>query len=294
VLLGGVAVAMASRRFLARRLDAVALMKCVGAQHRDVLYLTLMQLAALALAAGIVGTLLGFVAQYGLVLLLDDLVEARLPGPAWKGFLIGPVTALTIALGFALPPLLHLKNISPMRVIRRDLGVAPVSQWLTYGAAAVGALLLLIWYSESLLLTLWTLLGAGAVLLVFAGLAWLLLRGGRVLGMQAGSRLRLALSGLQRRRRENIAQYQPEAPYKYARCFCKTCGTNLFYRVTAPGPMQGDLHAGLGLLDDPSDITLTEEIFIDRKPKGYAFAGATKTLTEADVFAMFAAPEGHA
>ncbi len=39
VLLGGLAVAMAARRFVARRLDAVALMKCLGARHREVLQL---------------------------------------------------------------------------------------------------------------------------------------------------------------------------------------------------------------------------------------------------------------
>ena len=27
--------------------------------------------------------------------------------------------------------------------------------------------------------------------------------------------------------RENVALYQPESPYKYGRCFCKTCGTSL-------------------------------------------------------------------
>ncbi|MGK7754001.1 MULTISPECIES: GFA family protein [unclassified Roseovarius] len=72
------------------------------------------------------------------------------------------------------------------------------------------------------------------------------------------------------------------------RCFCATCGTNLFYRVTAPGPMQGDMHVGLGLLDDPSGISLTEEIFIDRKPDGYALAGDHKRMTEAETLAMFA------
>ena len=72
------------------------------------------------------------------------------------------------------------------------------------------------------------------------------------------------------------------------RCFCKTCGTNLFYRVTAPGPMQGDMHVGLGLLDDPSGISLSEEIFIDRKPDAYALAGNHKRMTEAETLAMFA------
>lgn len=27
--------------------------------------------------------------------------------------------------------------------------------------------------------------------------------------------------------KENVAHYQPTAPYKYGRCFCKVCGTSL-------------------------------------------------------------------
>lgn len=72
------------------------------------------------------------------------------------------------------------------------------------------------------------------------------------------------------------------------RAFCGNCGSSLFYRVTAPGPHQGVCHVGLGSLDDASGIELTEEIFIDRKPGGYSFANDTKTMTEAEVMAMFA------
>lgn len=75
------------------------------------------------------------------------------------------------------------------------------------------------------------------------------------------------------------------------RAFCGTCGSTLYYRVTAPGPYQGDYHIGFGTLDDTSGITLTDEIFIDKKPAGYAFAGQHKTMTEAEVFAQFAPPE---
>ncbi|MEL7256970.1 MAG: GFA family protein [Pseudomonadota bacterium] len=75
------------------------------------------------------------------------------------------------------------------------------------------------------------------------------------------------------------------------RCFCKICGTNLFYRVKMDGPIKGDMHIGLGMLDKPNGIVLTEEIFVDEKPDGYAFAGDTKKMTGAEVFAMFAPPE---
>lgn len=74
------------------------------------------------------------------------------------------------------------------------------------------------------------------------------------------------------------------------RGFCKSCGSSLFYRMTMPGPMQGECHVGLGCFDDPSGIALTGEIFIDKKPEGYAFAGETHKMTEAEVMAMFAPP----
>ncbi|MFK7874431.1 MAG: GFA family protein [Paracoccaceae bacterium] len=71
------------------------------------------------------------------------------------------------------------------------------------------------------------------------------------------------------------------------RGFCSACGSSLYYRVTAPGPHQGTWHVGLGSLDDPNDVTLTGEIFIDLKPSGYAFAGDTHKMTEAQVMEMF-------
>lgn len=72
------------------------------------------------------------------------------------------------------------------------------------------------------------------------------------------------------------------------RGFCKRCGSSLFYRLTAPGPMQGEMHVGLGSLDDANGVPLTGEIFIDRKPDGYEFAGDTDKMTEAEIMAMFA------
>ncbi|MBV27125.1 MAG: hypothetical protein CMQ13_03555 [Gammaproteobacteria bacterium] len=67
-------------------------------------------------------------------------------------------------------------------------------------------MLLLVWYTKDLWLTLWTLLSIVGICLVFGSLAWALLKGGRVAGMQAKSGWRLALAGLQRRRTENTVQ----------------------------------------------------------------------------------------
>ncbi|MGR3501948.1 GFA family protein [Pseudaestuariivita sp.] len=71
------------------------------------------------------------------------------------------------------------------------------------------------------------------------------------------------------------------------RGFCAACGGTLFYRVTAPRPMEGDFHFGFGTLDDQSAVALTDEIYFDCKADGYAFAGDTKKLTRAETIALF-------
>ena len=143
VLLGGVAVAMAARRFVARRLDAVALMKCLGARHREVLRLNVLQLLILVVAAGVLGCLIGLVAQFGLTALLADFIEAQLPPPSLQGAVLGPLTALAVAIGCALPPLLQLGGVPPARVLRNDIGPPPLRYTTIYGVAAVAVTALL-------------------------------------------------------------------------------------------------------------------------------------------------------
>jgi len=71
------------------------------------------------------------------------------------------------------------------------------------------------------------------------------------------------------------------------RGFCAKCGSGLFYRITAEGPLHGLISVSLGALDDRNGLPLANEWFIDRKPDGYAFEGEHKRVTEAEVMAQF-------
>lgn len=73
-----------------------------------------------------------------------------------------------------------------------------------------------------------------------------------------------------------------------ARSFCGTCGTTLWYRLTAPGA-PADYYMAAGLLDDLSGMRLAHEIYIDRKPDAFAFAGPTHQMTEAEFLASLSA-----
>jgi hypothetical protein len=71
------------------------------------------------------------------------------------------------------------------------------------------------------------------------------------------------------------------------RGFCTRCGSNLFYHIVDAD----DYQIAAGLIDDPSALQLTLQVFTDRKPPFYTLAEKTKTMTGAEVFAAFAPPQ---
>ncbi|RMA42844.1 GFA family protein [Rhodophyticola porphyridii] len=96
---------------------------------------------------------------------------------------------------------------------------------------------------------------------------------------------------------ENIGVYKSSDWAE--RGFCKICGSSLFWRLTAPGPMQGLLSLSAGSLDSFDGLEFTTEVYIDMKPDSHAFAGTRKRMTEAEVMEMVASmenatPEGSA
>lgn len=206
VLLAGIAVALGANRYARRHYDHVGVLKTLGATPKEIQIGYFGVLGFIGIAGVLLGLVLGVVVHLGLIEILSSFIPVALPLPGFQPIVVGFITGFICLLAFAMPPLIALKKISPMRVVRRDIPTAGVSSMVTYSFAAAGILALLIWYSGSFFLTFWALVGGVSVSVIFAGLALLLLRGGRALGMQARSSWRLALAGLQRRYRENTAQ----------------------------------------------------------------------------------------
>ena len=206
VLLAGVAVALSANRYARRHMDHVGVLKTLGATPKQIWVGFLNILLFVGLISVLLGLFFGVSLHILIVELLASLIPVELPAPGPRPLVLGAITGLICALSFAMPAFVHLRNISPMRVLRRDLDISPASRLLSYGAAILGSLTLLVWYTESLFLTFWSLLGIVSVLVFFGLVAVVLLRGTGIAGMQAKSGWRLALAGLQRRKNENIAQ----------------------------------------------------------------------------------------
>src|SRR5205814_1354896 len=121
LLLGGIGVASGVRAFVERKIDTVAVLRCLGASSGQVLASYGAQAAAVGLVGAAVGGALGVAVQFVLPLVLTDFLPidvhvSLVPSAVLTGLAVGG----WIALIFALRPLLALRNVSPLQTLRRD------------------------------------------------------------------------------------------------------------------------------------------------------------------------------
>jgi putative ABC transport system permease protein len=160
MVLGSIGVAMAMHAHLEQRMDMLAILKAVGAQSSDLLRIFLLQTLGLGLAGG----LLGVAAGVGVMAALPAVFGKLLPvntvlGFPWRSVFAGLGTGLLTTLLFCLPPLLDVRAVRPVLVLRRLVEQAPsgIRAWFAR------------WWSRRLQLGISVL-----VVLGLGGIAWAL------------------------------------------------------------------------------------------------------------------------
>jgi len=193
-LLCAVAVALAARSFAERQLDACALLRVLGQSQRTLTLSYATEFLGAGWLASLVGVLAGYAMHLVFVGLLQGLVDTQLPAASVQPALLGLAMGLTLLVAFGLPPVLQLARVPALRVLRRDLGTLQLRSGLVLLMALAGFALTLLMVSRDLKLGLITVGGFALALLLFAGLAALLLVALRRLvpGEQAPRWLRLA------------------------------------------------------------------------------------------------------
>jgi putative ABC transport system permease protein len=206
VLLCAVAVAMSARSYVARHLDAVALLKTLGASRRFVLGVNVLQLLLLAVAAALAGALLGWLTQAWLLRALAGLLRTDLPPAGWAPVFIGLAVAVAMLAGFALPSLLQLTRVPALRVLRRDADPPPARLWLALLPAVLAVVGVIYATLGQWAISLWFASGFAAAIAVLALCGWLLVRLAGRARRGAGMALRHGLANLARRRGGSVAQ----------------------------------------------------------------------------------------
>ena len=206
VVLAAVAVAMAARRHSARHLAGSAVMRCLGASQRTLVGIHVGELLLLGLAASIVGVLLALGLQSAVGGWLASALGVAVPPagwiPAWEGMGVG----LTVLFAFGLPPVLALRRVPALRVLRRDPDLAEPSSWVAAIVGLGGLAALLWWKAGSATLGGAMLLGICATLAALAMVAFVLVLLVRRLRSRFRGPLRYGLANVSRRPAASVAQ----------------------------------------------------------------------------------------
>ena len=206
VVLAAVAVAMAARRHSARHLSGSAVMRCLGASQNTLVGIHAGELLMLGLLGSGIGVALAFGLQWLVADWLTDALKLSIPGAGWRPVLEGFGVGLTVLLAFGVPPVLALRRVPALRVLRRDLDPTEPSAWLVALAGFSGLAGLLWWKAGSAELGTAMLLGIVATLAVLAGLAWVLIAVVRRVRSRLRGPWRYGLANVSRRAAASIAQ----------------------------------------------------------------------------------------
>ncbi len=206
-MLAAVAVAMAARRFMLRHLDACAMLRCLGLTQNQVTAMYLLEFVAIGLVGSVLGAAVGFAAHFVLLEWLGKLVSTDLPPAGWLPGVQALATGMVLLIGFAVPPILQLRNVPHNRVIRREQDAPQPMTVASYALGLLSFIGLLLWQARDLKLGLLTAAGFLGGLLVFALIAWLALKSlDRLRGLFRHASWRFAVTGLRRRPGATVVQ----------------------------------------------------------------------------------------
>jgi putative ABC transport system permease protein len=141
LVLGAVGVAMAMRAHLQQRLDTIAIMKSLGARSGQIMKIYLLQTLLLGLAGGVLGVLFGVAVQ--LAFPADLHIQPR-------AIFIGLGAGVLTTLLFTLPPLLDIRGVRPILILRRaveendDPFVSAIVKKITKNLAQIAATVLIL------------------------------------------------------------------------------------------------------------------------------------------------------
>jgi putative ABC transport system permease protein len=213
LVIGALGVATAIQAHLQQKMDSIAIIKCLGAKSAQVLRIYVLQTAGLGLAGSIAGIALGSLVQMAFPLFLARYFQVSMAPrfdtvSALQGLAVGMLTVLL----FTVPPLLGIRYIRPALIFRREMAAPQMTLrewWKRAAGSVISAVVILFfvgalaaWLSENTKTGVYFAIAIAAGLASLALVAWILLRGLRLLSRhfprRAGPVLRQGIANLYR------------------------------------------------------------------------------------------------
>lgn len=206
-ILAALAIALAARRFMLRHMNACAMLRCLGLTQTQVTVMYLIGFLVLGVIASILGVALGYLGHLALLIWLKSFISTALPMPSAVPALQGIAIGLLLLIGFAIPPILQLRNVPHNLMVRNETGTPKAHTIFAYLVGTVVFSVLLFWQTGNLKLAALMLLGFLSGFVLFSFCAWLFLRGMRFMrGWFRFPAWNFAINSLQRRSMTSVVQ----------------------------------------------------------------------------------------
>ncbi|MEN9838865.1 MAG: hypothetical protein RL177_344 [Bacteroidota bacterium] len=178
LLLGGVGIASSIHVYIKRKINTVAVLRCLGVGTSQALWIYVIQAAGMGLIGATIGAAIGVLVQVVLPLVLNDFLPVDIQfGVSWSAIGLGMFIGVTITALFALNPLVAIRNISPLLAIRQgfetesDLPADPL-KWVLYGVVASGILATSLLLADNIEFGVWYFLGILTAFGLLGALGW--------------------------------------------------------------------------------------------------------------------------
>jgi putative ABC transport system permease protein len=146
LLLGAIGIASAIHAHVTQKTGSVAVLRCLGAPAGQTVAIYLAQAIALGIFGAVAGGLLGLIVQFSLPKVVADFLPFQLDMRiVWLPLIKAILAGFLICIVFALLPLVSLRKISPLAVLRSSFEHSGLpkdpAHWLIYAIIAAGLLL---------------------------------------------------------------------------------------------------------------------------------------------------------
>ncbi len=205
VVMSGIAMALASGRFVKRHLMQVAVLKTLGATPRVLIKVFLTQFSLLFVLGAAIGLAVGWGVQGIISSLLSGLMSTALPEPSVSRLWLGIATGFISIVAFCLPLMMRLIKTSPMSVLQPSVKIEH-NTVLIYSIGFIGMYGLMCLYTNGFLLPSIMTLTIVAIGFLVTLLGWAVFKLGRSLTSGATSGWQIGFAALYRRLLPNLFQ----------------------------------------------------------------------------------------
>ncbi len=141
LLLACVGVASSVLIYVKKKMNSIAILRCLGMKGRESFSVYFFQILAFSIISVLIGVLLGSIIQMLLPLIFGPFLPYEVNTTlSWRAMGEGAAVGLLITILFALVPLIRIRNVSPLMTLRMNMGAGDKNDplvWLVYSGIGI-------------------------------------------------------------------------------------------------------------------------------------------------------------